>query len=220
MCRNSQSGAGRSSVSVSAAAEGSSLRGGSPDTVGTASPTAEGTSGDMGGCVTGDSDGGASGRLIVTREQTPQFVLTAAALQLHTGSVAPPQLPGSAAESAGTSSKEVQAAGSERPAEGPAEAVVGHLTVATAAATAPAPATAVAAAAAPPAAPAGYAGLVKQCRRCGIERPTKDFHRQQSRPDGLYSYCVFCASEYKQARKLSRSQREHAEVRLSIYMRV
>ena len=50
-------------------------------------------------------------------------------------------------------------------------------------------------------------GPTKRCRRCGTDRPTSEFHRQQSRPDGLYSYCVFCAAEYKQARKLNR-QRE------------
>ena len=49
---------------------------------------------------------------------------------------------------------------------------------------------------------------MKRCRRCGKDRPTTEFHRQQSRPDGLYSYCVFCAAEYKQARKLSRMREQ------------
>ena len=51
-------------------------------------------------------------------------------------------------------------------------------------------------------------GPTKRCRRCGTDRPTSEFHRQQSRPDGLYSYCVFCAAEYKQARKLSRMREQ------------
>ncbi len=51
-------------------------------------------------------------------------------------------------------------------------------------------------------------GPMKRCRRCGTDRPTTEFHRQQSRPDGLYSYCVFCAAEYKQARKLSRMREQ------------
>lgn len=46
--------------------------------------------------------------------------------------------------------------------------------------------------------------VMKQCRRCGETRPASEFHRQQSRPDGLYSYCIYCASEYKLERKLNR----------------
>jgi hypothetical protein len=37
-----------------------------------------------------------------------------------------------------------------------------------------------------PAGEAAAAGPTKVCRRCAVERPTTEFHRQLSRPDGLY----------------------------------
>lgn len=157
----------------------------------------EGMSGDLGG-LTGDSDGGATGQMVITSLRKPQFLLTAAAAQLLTGSDAV-HLPVNVVDGSGAGANGEAAQAASAPATVPIETAEAG--------------TAVKAAlvAGPPSARAGYSGLVKQCRRCGIERPTKDFHRQQSRPDGLYSYCVFCASEYKQARKLSRSQ--HVEVR-------
>lgn len=42
----------------------------------------------------------------------------------------------------------------------------------------------------------GYAGWVKHCPRCGIDKPIGAFGPNRRRSDGLQSYCRVCRQEY------------------------
>ena len=64
---------------------------------------------------------------------------------------------------------------------------------------------------------------MKKCSRCGQEKPTSDYHKDNRNPDGLYGWCKDCARakarEYraKNVEKVRESQRRSRQSRPEVY---
>lgn len=51
---------------------------------------------------------------------------------------------------------------------------------------------------------------LKRCARCEVTQPVDQFHRDQSRPDGLYSYCLSCCAGHRDQNREQRRASDRA----------
>jgi hypothetical protein len=56
---------------------------------------------------------------------------------------------------------------------------------------------------------------VKQCSKCGEQKPLNQFHRDKSNKDGLYAYCKTCACAKTAAWKQANPERNKEGQRIS-----